>query len=94
MEYSNAINELEKILLLEPTHIPSLNLKRKIEELEYQTNDQKKKSMMKIYFGLGMDYYNQKKYRKAIDIFKKILKLEPNHTQSLKMIKKCKQQIK
>jgi len=59
--------------------------------------DEKEKIMkkkMKTYYWRGLTYYNQARYKKAIREFKKILKISPNHKQSLRIIKKCQVQLK
>ncbi|MEA2082248.1 MAG: helix-hairpin-helix domain-containing protein [Elusimicrobiota bacterium] len=55
--------------------------------------DEKEKLKKKLYFK-GLKLYQAKKYSQAITEFEKILKIDPAHPQSLRIIERCKQKLR
>ncbi len=90
-KYDKAIKELRKILKLNATHKPSLNLIKKAENMMNMTGEERNKINMKQYYGAGVSYYQKNEYRKALAEFEKLLKIAPEHPQSLRLIKKIKE---
>ena len=49
---------------------------------------------MKLHWARGMEFYKTGQYKKAIKEFEAILKLDPTHEQSRRMIEKSKEKLK
>ncbi|MDI6641931.1 MAG: tetratricopeptide repeat protein, partial [Elusimicrobiota bacterium] len=107
-EYRSAIEEFEKILKLEPDHSESLRLikecsqklKEQVEREQAEREERKKQqeqqriTVMKQYYATGVDLYQKGEYQSAIEEFEKILRLKPDHSESLRLIEQCQQKIK
>ncbi len=92
-KYEKAIKELRKILKLNATHKPSLNLIKKAEKMMSMSDEERSKVKMTQYYGTGLGYYQKGEWKKALVEFEKLLKITPGHSQSLRLIKKIKEKM-
>ena len=61
---------------------------------EKPMSEEEKIEEMKGYYYRGMDYYERGEYEAAIAEFEKVLQLEPDHSQSLRLIERAKERMK
>ncbi|MFH1957928.1 MAG: tetratricopeptide repeat protein [bacterium] len=99
-EIEKAASLFEKAVSMEVTDGASLDYQKKASaklgecEKQLEKKSGQDLNMMKVYFGLGMSYYKNGEYGKAVDEFEKVLKIKPDHPQSKKMIDLCRQKMK
>jgi tetratricopeptide (TPR) repeat protein len=61
---------------------------------ETPLSEEEKIEKMRTYYYRGIDYYKRGEYEAAIAEFEKVLQLEPNHAQSLRLIERAKERMK
>jgi len=89
-KYDKAIAEFRKIIKINPEYKRVSEWKDKAEEKKNKEISEVKKK----YYISAMKAYDAKKYSRAKSYFLKILKLDPGHTRSKKMIEKCDEYLK
>ena len=77
-KYDDSILQFEKILSLEPGHEKAQNLINKVKET--------KKEKMQKHWDKAMEYYNNEDYEKCVPHFEAILKIDPQHEQSKRIL--------
>lgn len=58
-----------------------------------QAEKETKREVMQRYWGKGFSYYRKGEYEKAIVELEKILELDPNHLESIRLIKQAREKI-
>jgi len=80
------------------THKISINVKFGVPEKRIikskKLTEEKKKELMRKYFGQATKYYRQEQYEKAIRMWEKVLELDPTHEISKEKIQKAKEMKK
>ena len=98
--YSNALDDMKKVLTLNPDHekakeyvtlIESKQRERERIELELKMKQEEKRKNRKISASLkkGLSYYESKQWAKAINSFNEVLALVPGHKIALEHIVIC-----
>jgi len=61
--------------------------------LKKEFTEEEKLALKKQYYGAGTAYYQKGDYSKAVLEFEKILKIDPNHQQSKRLLEQCRQKL-
>jgi len=77
-EYSRTVDLLNRILEMDPDHTEALKLMQRARRRLTPLNDQEKKQIRDLYVE-GMKFFNQKKFKSAIEIWEKILEIDPDN---------------
>ncbi len=98
-ELDEARSYLKKATSIKGEESEVLQYKKKAQKLlaeceaKIRQKQEKNKKLMKVYWVNGMSYYSRGEYKKAIAEFEKILRINPNHAPSKKMLKLCKEKL-
>jgi len=98
-ELNEARSYLKKATSIKGEESEVLQYKKKAQKLlaeceaKIRQKQEKNKKLMKVYWVNGMSYYSRGEYKKAIAEFEKILRINPNHAPSKKMLKLCKEKL-
>ena len=87
-EYSDALSRFEAALKLDPKNQEVLDL---IEQCE---NKQKEQRRFNTLLSDGKEYFENGNYEKALNAFKEIIALDPDHSESHELIEKIQKKIK
>ncbi|MEW6555825.1 MAG: hypothetical protein AB1349_00545 [Elusimicrobiota bacterium] len=85
--------QAENIKLKESKIAPEKEPQQEPQQTEKIEVELDKKKIMKQYYDKGLDYYQKGEYRNAIAEFNEILKFQPDHQQSIRLIKQSKLKI-
>ncbi|TDI80115.1 MAG: serine/threonine-protein kinase [Caldithrix sp.] len=87
-EYSDALSRFEAALKLDPKNQEVLDL---IEQCE---NKQKELPRFNKLLSDGKEYFEKGNYKKALNAFKEIIAIDPDHSESHELIEKIQKKIK
>lgn len=98
--YSNALDEMEKVLSLNPDHREAKeyitlieNKQRELEKiklaLKKKQEEERKNRKISACLKKGLNYYEEKQWTKAINLFNEVLALAPGHKVALEHIVIC-----
>lgn len=98
--YINAVDEMEKVLALNPDHEEAKEYITLIEEkqselkrvklaLKKKQEEERRNRKISAYLKKGLTYYQRKQWAKAIKSFNEVLVLDPNHKEVLEHTAIC-----
>jgi len=103
-EFGKAISEWEEVLLIDPEHkgakeymekarekIASVTTERRKAEIPLRTPEEEK---IEIYYRQGINYYLAGDYRKAIEQWQEVLRMDPSHKGAREYMAKAKGRLK
>ncbi|MBD3180134.1 MAG: PorV/PorQ family protein [Candidatus Latescibacteria bacterium] len=76
--YSETVNLLDRVLSIDPQHREAARLIKRARRRLTPLNEQEKKRIRDLYVE-GMKSFNQKKFRSAIELWEKILEIDPDN---------------
>ncbi|MFO7914091.1 MAG: PorV/PorQ family protein [Candidatus Krumholzibacteriales bacterium] len=77
-DYSETVNLLNRVLDLDPDHREATRLMQRAKRRLTPLNESEKKQIRDLYVE-GMKFFNQKKFKSAIELWEKILKINPEN---------------
>lgn len=99
-EYKKAVKACQKALTINPTYREAKKLLQKAKEMSKLTPEQRgelkaleTQRVLQEWWGQGMQLYQAGEYEKAIAEFEKLLRVKPEHSQSVRIIRKCKEAL-
>ena len=91
--YENAISLSRQVLRLDPTHAEAKELINRSER-RMKPLSEDEKEQIKILHIEALKYYTQKEYMKAINVWSKILKIDPDNESIRKSIEEAEQRLR
>lgn len=91
-DFSEAEKLFKKVIKLEPKHKKANKFLKKIEKQKSKRESEQIKKGN--YFNAATAYFEKEMYKEAIKEWKKVLKLDSKHSESLRLIKKAKTMLK
>jgi len=96
-DLKKAVKEFRKVLEVDPGHEPAIDmlkecesyLKEGEEEKSAEISAEEKSALKKKYFGSATKSYLKEDYTKAIEMWEKVLELDPSHELSRQKIEKA-----
>ncbi|MFH1353196.1 MAG: type IX secretion system membrane protein PorP/SprF [bacterium] len=102
-DLKNAEKEFKKVLEIDPGNQPAIDMLKecgagdeakkpetmKPEEKSVEIPEEEKEALKKKYFGSATKYYLKENYTKAVEMWEKVLQLDPSHEISRQKIEKA-----
>jgi len=99
-DLKNAVKEFKKVLKIDPGNQPAIDMlkecgadivvaPKKPEKKSVKMSEEEKVANKKKYFGSATKYYLKENYTKAIEMWEKVLQLDPSHELSRQKIEKA-----
>ncbi|MFH2070784.1 MAG: tetratricopeptide repeat protein, partial [Elusimicrobiota bacterium] len=92
-KYDEAIAKFDIIVDNVPDHSKAKDMLNKCHA-EKKKKETVQKERMKEHYTLGVTYYRLGKYNDSLKEFESLLKIDPNHKQSLRMVEELKKKLK
>ena len=89
MKYKEAIDSFQKVLVLDPDHTASRTRVRMAREKLALPESERIAAYKKECWARGTDYYNQGKWAESAKEFRRILRVDPNHAPSKRLLSEC-----
>jgi tetratricopeptide (TPR) repeat protein len=89
MKYKEAIDSFQKVLALDPNHTASETRIRMAREKLALPESERITTYKKECWARGTDYYKQEKWTEAAKEFRRILRVDPNHAPSNRLLREC-----
>jgi len=93
MQYKEAIAQFKKILELEPNHQESLKRIKMSENMLALPESERIMAYKRECWSRGMYHYEREEYKEAAKEFERILKVDPNHEQSRRLLGECRKKM-
>jgi len=89
MKYKEAIDSFQKVLSLDPNHTASRTRIRMAREKLALPESKRITTYKKECWARGTNYYKHGKWAKAAKEFRRILRVDPNHAPSKRLLREC-----
>jgi cytochrome c-type biogenesis protein CcmH/NrfG len=91
-DYSKAAEQLERVLEIQPDHKEARKLLDRARRRLTPLKKKEKEQIRKLYID-GMKYFTQRKYSSAIEVWNKILKIDPDNESIKKNIEEAEKRL-